>query len=379
MQQVETAVERLRSLGQSVWIDDLTREMLSSGGLVALRDRGVTGITANPTTFDKAVTSSNLYDQDIASMGGRDPAAVLWELMEQDVRQAADVLRPVYERTAGADGYVSIEVSPDIADDAGRTIAMAGELWRVCDRPNVLVKIPATSAGLPAIRHMLSEGVNINVTLTFSVRRYGEVAEAFLSGLDARLGRGLPVGHVASVASFFVSRVDSKVDALIEKRLAEVDAADDRQVGASLLGKIGIANSKLAYHRFRQVHAGPRWERLAAAGARVQRCLWASTSVKNPAYPQTMYVEGLAGRDTVNTMPPPTFHALADASIEGPALERDLELAYDQVRRLGSLGIDLEEVASELEAEGVRSFTDSYRHLIGTIEKKIRTGDRSLP
>lgn len=371
MQQVETAVERLRSLGQTVWIDGLTREMLTSRELVALRDKGVTGVTANPTTFDNAVSRSTLYDEHIAGMGGKEPAAILWDLMERDVREAADVFRAVYDRSGGADGYVSIEVSPEVADDTARTIVMAGDLWRACARPNVHVTIPATSAGLPAIRHMLSEGVNVNVTLTFSVHRYGEVAEAFVSGLEDRLKRGLPVDQVAGVAGFFVSPVDMKVDSLIEQRVARLDAAEDRQVGESLLGRIGIANSKLAYHRFRQVHTGPRWERLAAAGARVQRCLWTSTSVENPAYPPAMYVESLAGWDTVNAMPLQTFQALSNARIEGPALEEDPELAYDEVRRLGSLGIDFEEVARELEAEGLRSFSDSYRHLAGTIEQKI--------
>jgi transaldolase len=367
-----TAVEQLRALGQSVWIDDLTRGMITGGQLAALRDQGVTGITANPTTFDRAVTGSDLYDSHIRRLAvNHGVAGILWELQVEDVRRAADLFRPDYERTAGADGYVSIEVPPDIAYDTERTVAKARELWRRCGRPNVMIKIPATEPGLPAIRRMLAEGVNVNVTLTFSVGRYAEVVESFLAGLEQRLDAGLPVDHLASVASFFVSRVDTKVDGVIRRRLEEAHGPAERDVLESLLGKIGIANSKLAYQRFRQFHSGPRWETLAVSGARAQRCLWASTSVKDPAYPATMYVEALAGPETVDTMPVETFQGLADARIEGNGLERDVELAHDQIKRLAVAGIDLDRVTDELETEGVRAFEDSYLDLLTKIDEKV--------
>ena len=372
IERILTNVQRLRSLGQSVWIDDLRRDMVASGELAALRAQGVTGITDNPTTFDRAIRESDLYDDDIRRLAPeRSPAEVLWELLVEDVRQAADVLRSVHQETAGGDGYVSIEVSPEIADDTEGTMAMARDLWRRCGRHNVLVKIPATAAGLPAIRMAVSEGINVNVTLTFSVRRYREVAEAFLAGLDDRHARGLPVDGVTSVASFFVSRVDTKVDGLLRARMHEAEAREELRVFESLIGRAGIANSKLVFHQFRQIHSGSRWEKLAAAGARVQRCLWASTSVKDPSFPATMYVEALAGPDTVNTMPLATFHALAEARIEGPELEREVELAHDQVRRLSNLGIDLEDVGAALELEGVEAFRESYRHSIAALAEKV--------
>jgi transaldolase len=366
------AVERLRAVVQSVWIDDLTRQMIAGGQLAELLAQGVTGITANPTTFDKAVTESDLYDADIRRLGADRPAdEVLRDLLVEDVRNAAAALGPVHEQTGGADGYVSIEVAPDLAYDTDRTVAAARVLWARCDRPNVLVKVPATAEGLPAIRRLLSEGVNVNVTLTFSLRRYEEVVEAFLSGLESRLERGLPIDRVASVASFFVSRVDSKVDPELRRRLAEAPPGEARDGLAGMLGTTAIANSKLAYQRFRELHSGPRWERLANAGARPQRCLWASTSVKEEAYRPTMYVEALAGPDTVDTMPLKTFDALAEARIEGPELERDVDLARERIARLADFGIDLDRVTAELESEGVRSFADSYHHLVGVIEKKV--------
>jgi transaldolase len=369
---MSSKLARLRSLGQSVWIDDLRRDMIAGGELVGLRDQGVTGVTVNPTTFDRAVADSELYDRDIRRLAAHHaPAAVLWELLAEDVRQAADVLRPVYDQTAGADGYVSIEVSPEIAYDTARSLAMARDLWRRCGRPNVMVKIPATAEGLPAIREALSQGVNVNVTLTFSARRYREVAEAFLAGLEARRERGHEVDRLASVASFFVSRVDAKVDGLLRARIEEAGGGQERKVLQPLIGAAAVANAKLAYQQFRRLHAGPRWERLAAAGARPQRCLWASTSVKDPSFPPAKYVEALVGPDTVDTMPPATLRALAEARIEGPALERDLELAHDQVRRLANLGIDLEEVGEELEAEGVEAFLRSYRHSVAALAEKI--------
>jgi transaldolase len=365
------AVERLRSLGQSVWIDDLSREMLATGTLATLRQEGVTGITANPTTFDKAVTGSTLYDEKISRLAQQKGArAIARELLVEDVCEAADILRPVYEAQAGAEGFVSIEVSPDIAYHTARTIEMAGELWSRCQRPNILIKIPATEPGLLAIQAMLAEGINVNVTLIFSLTRYRQVVEAFMSGLETRLAQGAALDQVMSVASFFVSRVDTKVDAALKLRLVEAAAIHERQLLESLLGQIGIANSKLAYAEFQRLHSGPRWERLAAQGARVQRCLWASTSVKDPNYPATMYVQALAGPDTINTMPLKTYQALPEARIEGPAL-LEADRVPQQLESLAQVGIDFEQLTQKLEAEGVRSFADSYHHLITALESKI--------
>jgi transaldolase len=367
----QAAVERLRAVGQSVWIDDLTREMIAGGQLASLLEQGVTGVTANPTTFDKAVVESDLYDADIQLRGAdRTPDEVLRDLLVEDVRSAGVMLRPVHERTDGGDGYVSIEVAPDLAYDTDRTVAAAHVLWTRCDRPNVLVKVPATAQGIPAIRQLLSEGVNVNVTLTFSLRRYEEVVEAFLSGLELGLERGLRIDRLASVASFFVSRVDSKADPELRRRLQEAPPGEARDTLESMVGTIGISNSKLAYQRFRELHSGSRWDRLAAAGARPQRCLWASTSTKDKAFRPTMYVEALAGPNTINTMPLTTFDALPEARIEGAELERDVDLARELIARLAGFGVDLDRITAELESEGVRSFADSYRHLLGVIREK---------
>jgi transaldolase len=366
-----TTVERLRALGQSVWIDDLTREMIHGGQLAQLRDQGVSGVTANPTTFDKAVTGSDLYDESIRRLAAREaPKGILWDLLVDDVVAAADVLRPVYESSGGREGYVSIEVSPDIAYDTERTMQAAAELWERCDRPNVFVKIPATKAGLPAIQAMLARGVNINVTLIFSLARYQQVVEAFMSGLEARHAQGESLERVMSVASFFVSRVDTKVDKALQLRLAQAAAEEEREAVQRLRGKIGIANSKLAYQEFQRLHSGPRWQRLAAHGAHVQRCLWASTSVKDPSYPATMYVEALAGPDTINTLPLKTYEALSEARLENPALE-EADSARKHLQELEWLGIDLGQLTEELEAEGVRSFAESYHHLVSALDSKI--------
>jgi transaldolase len=367
------AVARLRAIGQSVWIDDLTRDMIAAGEVSRLRAAGVTGFTDNPTTFHKAVTGSDLYDEDIQRLSEDHGATdILWALMIDDVRRAADILHSVYRDSGSADGVVSIEVSPDVAYATQRTVEMARELWRRCGRANVLIKIPATSPGLPAMRQLVSEGINVNATLTFSVRRYREVVEAFVSGLEDRRKGRQPLDHVASVASFFVSRVDAKVDSAIKCRLEDTAVpVEERRALASLLGKIAIANSKLAFHWFRKLHVGPRWQALEADGARPQRCLWASTSVKDRTYPPTMYVEALAGPDTIDTMARQTFDALPDARIDGSALEEGGEVAEEQIERLAGLGIDLERISAGLETEGVKAFSDSYHRLLNAIEGKI--------
>jgi len=363
-------IKELRRLGQSVWLDELDRQMIRSGQLARLRDLGVTGVTANPTIFARALESSDVYADEVHERleRGQDPEAMLWDLLIADVQAAADVFRPVFDREDGKDGFVSIEVSPEIAGDTDATIAAARDLRARTARPNVMVKIPATPAGLPAIQAMIAEGANINVTLIFAVERYVKVVEAFLSGLEQRRAAGQGVDRVRSVASFFVSRVDTKVDGQLE---AKMDGADEatRGVLEELMGRAAIANSKLAYEFFTQLHAGPRWDALSSAGASVQRCLWASTSTKNPRYRDTMYVEELIGPATINTMPPATFEAFRDHGRAEPTLQRDVEGARRVLDELAKHGIDIAAITQELEDEGVEGFAKSYRESIEHLGK----------
>jgi transaldolase len=370
-------IQELHRIGQSVWLDYIDRQMLESGELARLRDLGVTGVTANPTIFEKAVTASDVYDKAMRDLlgAGRTPEEVVWDLLIEDVRAAADVLRAVYDEQAGDDGFVSIEVSPDIAGDTERTVAAARELHARCDRPNVMVKIPATPAGVPAIRRMIAEGANINVTLIFSVARYADVVDAFLSGLEDYAAAGGNLSHVASVASFFVSRVDTKVDQALASAIENTGPGAQREKLERLRGKAGIANSKMAYQRFQELHSGPRWDSLVKGGARVQRCLWASTSTKDPRYPDTMYVEELIGPATVDTMPQSTLEALLDHGRVARTLDRGLDEATRQLAELAAAGIDLGRVTAELEVEGVANFAKSYRHLIEVMtESATRVG-----
>ena len=350
-------IAELRRLGQSVWLDQIDRTMIRSGALARYRDRGVTGVTANPTIFARALESADAaYADDVERRlaRGQDAESIVWELLIEDVQAAADVMRPVYERERGGDGFVSIEVSPEIAGDTERTIAAARDLRQRTARPNVMVKIPATPAGLPAIQAMVAEGANINVTLVFAVERYVKVVEAFLAGLEQLRERGGDLRTVHSVASFFVSRVDTRVDELLEVK-PEL---------AHLRGKAAVANSKLAYEMFTQLHSRPRWDALRESGATVQRCLWASTSTKNPSYRDVMYVEQLIGPATINTMPVATFEAFADHGRVEPTLQRDVEGARRVLDRLAMNGIDLAAVTQELEDQGVAGFAKSFRESI---------------
>ena len=354
-------IAELRRLGQSVWLDQIDRAMIQSGTLARYRDAGVTGVTANPTIFAKALETSEAYADDVERRLARrqDAESIVWDLLIEDVQAAADVMRPVYDRERGGDGFVSIEVSPEIAGDTERTIDAARELQKRTARPNVMVKIPATPAGLPAIQARIAEGANINVTLIFAVERYVKVVEAYLAGLEELRKRGGDLRTVHSVASFFVSRVDTKVDMLLEGR-PEL---------AHLRGKAAIANSRLAYEMFSQLHSGPRWDALGEAGATVQRCLWASTSTKNPSYRDVMYVEELIGPATVNTMPVATFEAFADHGRAEPTLQKDVEGARRVLDQLAMSGIDMAAITQELEDEGVAGFAKSYRESIENIPK----------
>lgn len=366
-------LHELTRYGQSIWYDNLSRRLLASGELARLvREDGIVGVTSNPTIFDKAITDSEDYDADIARLAadGKYAAAIYEALVVEDVRQAADVLLPVYEATGGRDGYVSLEVSPELARDSEGTVAAVRRLWRLVGRPNLMVKIPGTAEGLPAIEQCLYEGMNINVTLLFSVRRYEEVAWTYIRALERRSKEGMPVNGVASVASFFVSRVDTLTDRLLMERM-EAEPSD-KEALQGLLGKAGIANAKLAYQRFQAIFGSERFRALAARGARVQRCLWASTSTKNPAYSDVMYVEGLIGPDTVNTVPQVTLDAFRDHGRVAPTLTEGLDVANSVIDTLAGLGIDIEDVARELEEEGVRLFTESYRRTLSALEEKGR-------
>ena len=363
-------IAELKRLGQSVWLDQIDREMIRTGQLERFRDLGVSGITANPTIFAKALESSDAYADDIARRLDRGQAAesIVWDLLIEDVQSAADIFRPVFERERGHDGYVSIEVSPEIAGDTEKTIAAARDLRQRVSRPNVMVKIPATPSGLAAIEAMIAEGANINVTLIFAVERYVKVVEAFLAGLERLRANGGDLSKVQSVASFFVSRVDTKVDERLNKKIAAADGPRKTHL-QRLLGRAAIANSKVAYELFSQLHLGPRWDRLRDGGASVQRCLWASTSTKNPSYRDTMYVEELIGPATVNTMPVPTLEAFADHGRVALTLQQGVDAARRVLDDLGANGIDLAAITQELEDEGVAGFAKSFRESIDHLSK----------
>jgi transaldolase len=354
----------LGRLGQSPWYDYITRELIASGRLARLiAEDGLRGMTSNPTIFQKAVASGTDYDDDIrqAASEGRSPAEIFETLSVADVRAACDVFRPLYDATAGADGLVSIEVSPEVAQDTAATLAMARRLWALVDRPNTMIKIPGTRAGLSAITEGLAAGININITLLFSVDRYREVIAAFQEGLTRRVANGLPVDRIASVASFFVSRVDARVDPLL-------DQSGDP---ARLRGTIAIANAAAAYEVFERSLETPAWKALAVKGARPQRPLWASTSTKDPRYPDTYYVEALVASRTVNTMPPETLDAYRDHGKPEIRIGRAIAEAPARLAALAGSGIDLAEVTRFLEEDGVRKFADSYRQLLAGIEAKI--------
>jgi transaldolase/transaldolase/glucose-6-phosphate isomerase len=354
---------RLGELGQSPWYDYITRDLVTTGELDRLiADDGLRGMTSNPTIFEKAIAGSRLYDDEIRTLAdaGRSTQEIFEQLAVADVRAACDAFAGVYAATGGADGLVSLEVSPALAHDTDATIHEAERLWRALDRPNAMIKIPGTRAGLPAITHCTAAGISVNVTLLFSVERYGEVIEAFLEGLDRRLAAGAPLRGIASVASFFVSRVDGKVDPLLDQ------AGDPHR----LRGRMAIANACAAYRLFEWSLGTPRWEALARAGARPQRPLWASTSTKDPAYPDVHYVEALVAPRTVNTLPPETFNAYRDHGRPAVRIQDGVAAAPVQLQQLAALGIDLPAITAELEADGVAKFAASYASLLAGLEAK---------
>src|SRR6267143_228119 len=365
-------IKELKQVGQSLWLDNIRRQLITSGELARLRDEGLTGVTSNPTIFEKAVSGSSDYDEAMVELvrAKKKPSEMLWDLMVEDIQAAADTFRPVYDKTKGKDGFVSIEVSPTVAHNTRSTIAWAEDLRDRCHRPNVMVKIPATKEGLPAIRDQISKGHNINVTLIFSVDRYAEVVDAYLSGLETLHGKGGDLSKVASVASFFVSRVDTKVDKMLTEKISAAPDPKEKQALERLYGKAAIDNSKMAYERFGELFSGSRWDKLKNAGARTQRCLWASTSTKDPRYPDTYYVEELIGPYTVDTIPPATLAAFREHGEVRRSLDEHVDLAKRQLKQLAEAGIDLDQVTRELEVEGVESFTKSFESLLDTLKKE---------
>ena len=359
-------LRKLADIGQSIWLDYISRSLITSGELQSLIDKGLRGITSNPSIFEKAVSSGSDYDDDIRKLAisGKSVDEIYEALVTGDVRDAADLMRPVYDATDALDGYVSLEVNPDLAHDADGTIAEARHLFSVLDRPNVFIKVPATPAGVPAIKTLISEGVNVNVTLIFSVSQYEAISEAYIAGLEKRAKAGGDVARVASVASLFVSRMDSAVDAALEEN-------------SGLKGKIAVANARMVYAGFLEIFSGARWERLAGLGARVQRPLWASTSTKNPSYPDTIYVDSLIEAHTVNTLPPTTLEAYLDHGKMTLMTKADMEKSRAHLANLAKLGVKLDAITKKLLDDGVDAFATAFEALVDQIAKKtekFRTG-----
>lgn len=360
-------VQALLTAGQSIWLDDFSRRMLTSGALDKLIDVGVRGMTSNPTIFEKSIGAGTDYDEQMTSLIGslHDPNAIFEALAVQDMQTALNAFRPLYDETAGGDGFVSLEVSPLLAHDTDSTARAAIDLWNKVQRPNLMVKIPATPQGLAAITKATDAGVNINVTLIFSVETYEKVANAYLAGLEQRLDRGERIAHIRSIASVFISRIDTVIDALLEAALQRGEHVEE------LLGKAGIANAKLAYQRYKTIFEAPRFESLKRHGAAVQRPLWGSTGTKNPAYDDLVYVENLVGKNTVNTVPPSTLSAVLDhVRIQPDTIEEGIEGAKGAFERLGDVHISLSAVTHQLQDDGIAHFIESYAAMLKVIEQK---------
>jgi transaldolase/glucose-6-phosphate isomerase len=361
----------LHDHGQAVWLDFLARRFITEGGLKKLVEGdGLTGVTSNPTIFNKAIAGSADYDSSLKTAGDFDIMTLYERLAIEDIQHAADVLRPAYEATKRADGYVSLEVSPYLAMSTEATVAEARRLSNAVSRDNVMIKVPATKPGLPAIRQLIGEGINVNITLLFSQQVYEEVVEAYLAGVEHLVAQGGDPSKIASVASFFVSRIDQSVDKLIDECLRQTNDADKRADLTGLRGKIAIANAKLAYQRYKRLFAGARWEKLRAEGARVQRLLWASTGTKNPAYSDVLYIEGLIAPETISTMPPATMDAFRDHGRVQPTLEENIEQARQVMATLEKSGISIDSVTAKLVEEGVQIFANAFDKLLDAVARK---------
>lgn len=368
------ATRAVQAYGQSIWYDNIERGLLRSGRLAQMiNEQGLRGLTSNPTIFEKAILGSHDYDDALTAARHQHPRATAQDLFYllaiDDIRAAADLFAPLFRDSGGRDGLVSLEVSPDLAYDSEATVAEAVALYERVGRPNLMIKVPATEPGLHAIEALTDEGLSVNVTLLFSVARYEAVVDAYLLGLESRLRRGRPLQDINSVASFFVSRIDSLIDKQLQSLAAQADADTARRARA-LLGTLAVANAKIAYQRYLSLFTSPRFQPLAAAGARPQRLLWASTSTKNPAYHDLMYVEPLIGPNTVNTLPPATFDAFNDHGKIAATVDTEVDLALHRLAELEALGIDLGAATRQLEKDGVDAFTQSYRHLLDAITKK---------
>jgi len=366
-------LQELHDVGQSIWLDSIDRRMLHDGELDRrIRDDALTGMTSNPTIFQKALASSNAYDDQIGD--AEEKGLSTWELFElletTDVRDACDRFAGVYSSSRGADGYVSIEVSPGVSNSADATVEEARRLWKTVNRPNVMVKVPGTPEGAIAVRRLIAEGINVNITLLFAIEAHERVIDAYLAGLEDRVKAGKPIDGLASVASFFVSRVDTEIDKRLEALIAKADAAEKERLKL-LKGRAAIANAKLAYRLFRQKFTGPRWEALVKQGARLQRPLWASTSTKNPEYRDVMYVEELIGPDTVDTMPPATIEAFAEHGVVDKTVDKKVAAAEGLLREIEAAGISIKDVTAKLLVDGIASFQKSFDELIAGLESKI--------
>jgi transaldolase len=363
--------------GQSIWMDNLSRDILNSGELAELiKTRGVLGITSNPAIFEKAIAGNAMYDAQIVEgvKAGKSLTDIYESLIFTDIRNACDILRPVYDETKGIDGYVSIEVPPALADNTASTITEAGRYYAAIDRPNVMIKIPGTLKGLPAVKQMISEGISINVTLLFSVESYVAAAWAYVEGLEARVAKGEDISNISSVASFFLSRIDTNIDGKLDNLLKQLTDQTKAEKIAALKGKIAIANAKVAYQEYKKIIATDRWQSLAAKGARVQRLLWASTGTKDPSYSDVMYVDGLVGNDTVNTLPPATIEACADHCDPASRIEAGVDEAYRLIANLKDpdININLELVMAELLLDGIDKFVKPFDSLTKSLEEKIK-------
>ena len=364
---------QLKAQGQSVWYDTVDREQLNNGLFKRLVDEdGIVGVTSNPTIFQKSISHGDAYDEQITQLirEGKSTGEIYESLVIRDIRTVADMLLPIYERANRQDGFVSLEVSPDLAHDTDATLAEARRFWKMVDRPNLMIKIPATPEGLPAVRQTLTEGMNINITLIFSIEDYRKVADAFISALEDRNAEGKEISHIASVASFFVSRVDTLVDQLLENKIKVASDSAEQQKLKSLEGKAAIANARLVYQDFKRIFHSPRFESLKHSGAHVQRPLWASTSTKNPAYRDVLYAEELIGPDTVDTMPLETIENFRDHGKVRLSVEDNIQQARDELAELEKIGIHYDQVTKQLQDEGVQKFADSFHELFKGIEGK---------
>jgi transaldolase len=370
-------IQEIEQIGQSIWMDNLTRDLIESGELKRLiEERGILGITSNPAIFEKAIVGNKIYDADIeAGIQAEKSLQEIYEsLVFDDIRHACDIFRPVFESSGGLDGYISIEVPPTIANDTEQTIAEAKRYYQQIGKENVMIKIPGTKEGLPAVEAVIAAGINVNTTLLFSVQSYVETAWAYIRGLEARVAAGEDISKIASVASFFLSRIDSNIDGRIDAKLKTVDDEAQKTKLTAIKGKVAIANAKIAYQEYKKIVGSDRWQALAAKGAKVQRLLWASTSTKNPDYSDVMYVDELVGPDTVNTLPPATIEACADHCNVGDRIETSVDEAYALIASLKDpeIGIDLDAVMDELLIDGIDKFVTPFQSLISSLEGKVK-------